>query len=92
MTVQELIDYLNKIKDKNMKVYLVNNDKGISRFNCFRLWGGVDLIIIKNGVYKKENEVTCSECGCVFRYFNSDIITETSDLYEQELLRWIWNT
>ena len=52
----------------------------------------MDLIIIKNGVYKKENEVTCSECGCVFRYFNSDIITETSDLYEQELLRWIWNT
>ena len=28
MTVQELIDYLNRIKDKNMKVYLINNGKG----------------------------------------------------------------
>lgn len=41
--------------------------------------------IIKTGYYKKENTITCDECNCIFQYFNTDVIFETSDPYEEEL-------
>lgn len=29
--------------------------------------------VIKHGTYPEENKITCNECGCVFKYFNSEI-------------------
>lgn len=41
MTVQELIDYLNRIKDKNMKVYLLNDGgayRGLTDSDFEEVW------------------------------------------------------
>lgn len=42
--------------------------------------------ILKQGKYPENNRIVCKECGCEFQYYNSEVITETSSIQEQEML------
>lgn len=42
--------------------------------------------IILEGKYPDENTITCSECGCIFQYYNSEVITEITTPYEEDFL------
>lgn len=44
------------------------------------------MVIIKGGGYPIENKAICNECKCEFMYYNSEVITDSSSLDEQELL------
>lgn len=41
--------------------------------------------IIENGDYPEKNLVTCDECNCTFKYYDNEVIIETSSLEEQEI-------
>ena len=40
--------------------------------------------VLHNGKYPDKNMIACDECNCIFRYYNSEILIETSSLEEQE--------
>ena len=41
--------------------------------------------VLHNGKYPDKNMIACDECNCIFRYYNSEILIETSSLEEQEV-------
>lgn len=40
--------------------------------------------IIKNGKYPEQNVLTCNECGCIFKYYDSEVNYESSTIDEEE--------
>ena len=40
--------------------------------------------VLHNGKYPDKNMIACDECNCIFRYYDSEVLIETSSLEEQE--------
>ena len=41
--------------------------------------------VLHNGKYPDKNMIACDECNCIFRYYDSEVLIETSSLEEQEV-------
>ena len=41
--------------------------------------------VLHNDKYPDKNMIACDECNCIFRYYDSEVLIETSSLEEQEV-------